>query len=124
MPAARPKRVKIGPYDYNVIWTEDTIAAYESDGKFSGDYSGEGYLAGWGDFRSGNICVDSRLAPAAQKSTLLHEVLHQVFTVSGYHCRLDDEGSGREERIVSALENPLLAVLRDNPQLVRYLTEK
>lgn len=54
------------------------------------------------------------------RDTLLHELLHALWSESAL-------GSGEglcEESVVRQLATSLLATLRDNPALVRFLTEK
>jgi cob(I)alamin adenosyltransferase len=50
-------------------------------------------------------------------NTLIHEVLHACFDVAG----IADEDA--EERTVTHLANALTQVIRDNPDLVAYLTD-
>ena len=56
-------------------------------------------------------------APGHMRDTLLHEVLHAAWSVNP---PLDDED--QEERVVAALAPWLLLALRDNPDLVAFLT--
>lgn len=49
---------------------------------------------------------------------LLHEVLHGILVTTS---RKEDIGE-KEEEVVRALSVALLAVLRDNPEFVKYLT--
>jgi hypothetical protein len=54
---------------------------------------------------------------AAERDTLLHEVLHSVWYVMRVECCTAEQ----EEEVVVRLATGLLAVLRDNPQLVTFL---
>lgn len=66
--------------------------------------------------------MDPNQGPDQLAATLLHEVLHAVWSTVGLsHANLA-EVEDREETVVAALEPLLLDVLRRNPKLVRYLT--
>jgi hypothetical protein len=58
-----------------------------------------------------------------RREVLLHEVLHSCLRVTG--CDPDRDAKADctdvEERAVEAISGPLLAALRDNPELVTYL---
>lgn len=51
-----------------------------------------------------------------EAGTVLHEVLHAVWK----HA-FSSSGEADQEGIVSAMELPLLSVIRDNPKLLAYL---
>lgn len=53
------------------------------------------------------------------RDTLLHEVLHAILHQQGYNNQYKEE-----ERYVRPLATGLITVLRENPTLVKYLTEK
>jgi Zn-dependent peptidase ImmA (M78 family) len=68
------------------------------------------------------IFIASWVHPRLQRETLLHELMHAcVFGAASDSIPADD--TDHEEHFVSGLDAPLLATLRDNPDLVRYLTE-
>ena len=73
-----------------------------------------------GDFDPANmlIRINSKLGPHQVALTLIHECLHAMWWDAGLPKK---EG---EERIVSALEGRLGALIRDNPKLITYLQEK
>ncbi len=58
-----------------------------------------------------------------RRDTLLHEVLHALWGESGLPA-IGSLTDGLEEVIVRTLTPGLLAALRDNPTLVRYLLAK
>lgn len=66
------------------------------------------------------------LSEDAARDTLLHEVLHAIIGVSTMEIFHLDGGHGGpdEEKIVGQLAPLLLAVLRDNPELVAALISK
>ena len=68
-----------------------------------------------GEYEMGkaSIYVDKNLAFSAMQDTILHEVLHVVLQ----HFEKDSE------QLVRILTPSLLAILKDNPKLVSFLTE-
>lgn len=56
------------------------------------------------------------------RDSLLHELLHAIWSESGLCCTIGEERI--EEHLVHTLASAILALLRDNPALVRYLTAK
>lgn len=58
----------------------------------------------------------------AIRDTLLHECLHAILFIDGI-CSALGLNHDKEEKLVGLLTPRLLALLRDNPQLVAYLTE-
>lgn len=77
-------------------------------------------LFGRTDNRHSTIMVSSRQSGASARDTLLHEVLHAILwcSAAGRMLPLGDED---EERLVRLLTPWLLAVIRDNPELIDYL---
>ena len=59
-----------------------------------------------------------------RRETALHEIVHCCLRVSDCHPDRDAKAGVEdvEERAVAALTGPLLAVLRDHPDLVAWLT--
>lgn len=117
-----PKSVKIGPYVYKVstkkadLDRQDAARGRQCDGtsNVSRQFLG---------VRTTDITSGEPIGDDYQRSTLLHEVLHQCLAVMA--CDLDTEFGGApiEERAVSALELSLYQTLRENPDLIAYLTE-
>lgn len=66
----------------------------------------------------GDILIKRRQSPACKRATVLHEVLHAIAFTAGMGLEHD-----AEEALVRSWEPWLLAVLRDNPELVSFLTE-
>lgn len=67
------------------------------------------------------ISLNPELAPDQMRSTLVHECLHALVSVSG--VQIQEGCDDPEERAVAALEAPLYALIRDNPKLIAWLTE-
>lgn len=58
-----------------------------------------------------------------QRLSVLHELLHAIINYSGLYTIMN-LNQQQEETIVRVLEPALYGLLRDNPQLVKFLTEK
>ena len=103
-----PKAVRVGPHTYSV-----TLAPELSNAGASG-------LCGTD---TQEVHIDAKLGPTVERETVLHELIHaiwaQTFLKRGYP---DDSGGGTGETIIDELAPRLLALLRDNPRLVTYLT--
>ena len=106
-----PAVVEVGPHPYTVTTEElawlRVFAATNSAG-----------LVGQTDHCLNTITIDPALSPTMKRDTLLHEVLHAVFSATGVSR---DLGSEKEEDAINRLTPTLLAVLRRNPELLAYL---
>jgi len=96
-----PSYIQVGPYRYKVV----LLAKDMND------------LYGETDSRNQMIRLHPEQARDSMADTLLHEVMHAIWACSGMH-----EGRVTEEQAVRGLTTWLLLVLRDNPELVEYLT--
>jgi hypothetical protein len=95
-----PRNVKVGPHRYRVISDKDALMEAAS---------------GRTDRERLTICLDPTLAGSALADTLVHELVHACLAVVAL-------GDDVEEQVALALGPGLLALLRDNPKLVKYLT--
>lgn len=66
------------------------------------------------------ILIQADQSLGCMRDTLLHECLHAVVFCSGHGYQLEHD---EEERLVRRLAPWLLGLVRDNPKLVRFLTE-
>lgn len=71
---------------------------------------------GWTHPDTLTIAIDTSLAGSMRREVLLHEVIHASIRAAG----LEED---TEETVARALAPVLLAALRDNPPLARYLLE-
>lgn len=62
--------------------------------------------------------IHDGLAPALEADTTLHELLHAAWSVAG----LPDKAT--EEQAINSLTPIILCILRDNPDLVRWLVQQ
>lgn len=106
-----PDTVHVHPFDYTV--STDRTELLERC------LSEETDLLGHTDHKSLRILVDVGAEPAVCAETLLHEILHTLTVATGLTAELDPDV---EEGLVTRLTPRLLAVLRDNPAVIDYLT--
>ena len=64
------------------------------------------------------IRVDSFLDPRSVAETLLHEIIHAVYSV--FQMGREDD----EERITQITSNGLATAMRDNPDVFAWIAEK
>lgn len=62
------------------------------------------------------------LSVAQAADTFFHEFLHSVVYTAGLRAPLFDHDHAQEERMISVLAPQLLAALRENPEVLMYLT--
>lgn len=96
-----PRHIKVGPADYKVR-TDPNTKLYGSCNE-----------------RTTSIVVSSTQSTVSARDTLMHEALHAViFTSSARHILGFDD----DEPLVRVLTPWLLGLIRDNPDLVTFLT--
>ncbi len=78
-------------------------------------------LLGFTDADCQTISVRHEMGEDAQTVTVLHEVMHAGFAQAGIR---DVIGPGEEESVCKRLAPLMLQVLRDNPRLVEYMTQR
>lgn len=103
--ATLPKRVKVAHYSIPITPLSPELA--KDLGRF-GDFDGHKYV----------IRMEKGITDDKTRDVLLHELLHAAYWIYG----LKDEDE--EERIVTVLTTAMLTMMRDNPKLVNFLTEK
>lgn len=74
------------------------------------------------DFDRDRIILKATLAKGSLRDVFLHELLHAIFDQLPTKRELAEVRKDLEEDIVYALTPRLIALLRDNPKLVEYLT--
>jgi hypothetical protein len=95
-----PKTLRIGPYTY-------TVDSAVPDG-----------LLGQTDPDALKIHLNPAQPRDNERETLLHEIMHAVFALTGMSRKLS---SAKEESIIRTLSPLLLEVLLRNPKLRDYL---
>lgn len=105
---ALPSSVKVGPYVYAVALDEAKVRVFEHEQR--------GHRLGYSDHSTLDIVLDPTLVSGRLREVLLHEVLHAVCCVVSAQEKLS------EEAWLERTGPTLLAVLRENPELVSFLT--
>lgn len=102
--ATRPRSIVVGPVVYDVTFE---------------DMSGQG-VTGRTGVDALRILISTTSARGQQRDTLLHEILHAIFSMVGL---TEDLGPVTEESHILRLAPAILDVLRRNPDLVQYLID-
>ena len=99
-----PKVLKIGAYDWKVIYSNGD------------DKHGEA------DFETFTITLwpHTLTSPSHAVGILLHECLHVIFDNEKLH-KLKKDKEAREEQIVLGMEAGMVALFRDNPKLLNWI---
>jgi hypothetical protein len=103
-----PAKLRIG----GMVWTVSIDPEVQDDGE-----------AGTTVPFSQRIKLAPGQGPDYERDTLLHEVLHAVLFATNLR-KMEGFGTQHEESVVLAMSPILLQVLRDNPRLLTYLTER
>jgi hypothetical protein len=118
--ADMPAGIRIGSVTYTVTVDPDEWIRYEHKNQKKGYY-------GHTEHSTASIYIGPDCTPDVQRLTLWHEVIHALCEVtmgSPGWLDLGEEKHDREEAVIRAFESPTLLVLRDNPDLVDYLTAR
>ena len=98
-------KVKIGVYDYRIRAFKGVMADAESaDGLCQPDTQ--------------SIYIDARKPPQYQAAVLIHELIHAIW--ASHNLK---KTKLCEEDVCGFLDNPLAALLRDNPKLLAVLMD-
>lgn len=98
-----PEQLKVGPLDWTV--------RVDTDAKLYGKTR-----------HKATEIVMCPQSPASMRDTLLHEALHAVWWVAGGEKLLDMDKDA-EEQLIRLLSPWLLCLLRDNPDMIKFLLE-
>lgn len=99
-----PEKIKVGPYLYNI---------HEVDGQWSEDHEAHGKC----NTQTHNIWINTTYDSAHVLDTLLHELLHALW--SQYNLKDKEE----EEDVVTRLATGLVQLLLDNKHLLKFIKE-
>jgi len=121
---ALPEKLRIGHLTYTLVQDDQLVA--EHSVRQCSDF------AAWSHAPTQTIALGTRAVRQGNQSfgddykreTVLHEIVHCCLRVTD--CQPDRDAKAGvedvEERALAALTGPLLAVLRDHPDLVAWLT--
>ena len=101
-----PAKVRVGPHRYKVDVAKPSGLTHEEYGVT--------------DVGRTTITLAPGMSGSQQRATFLHECLHAMLSLTGWDHRL---GSKREEQLVRALEPVLLTWLRENREVVAWLSK-
>ena len=105
----RPEKVYVSPYTWSIKYSKAEVLKHHPTGDACGSC----------DLESMTIAVDPGKSEEYARVTLLHEILHAAIRSSDPNIESD-----AEEMAVASMTGPLLATLRDNPDVVAYLIAK
>jgi hypothetical protein len=111
-----PKTVMVGSIMYELIFSQEALDEEMRHLQQS--------LLGTCIPTTQEIIISPKLGFDAMRAVIIHELLHALFTFSGFsnHVGLVEvPESDLEEYVVGTLEHPLLALIRDNPELFQWL---
>jgi hypothetical protein len=110
---AMPKQVKVGPQVFKIVERSKIDDGMLNDGSF-------GYTLDMANL----IVVDADIHITKKQVTLLHEIMHacrMVFEGPTKPSKSDDADAW-EHHFIGVWESSLLLVLRENPDIVKWLT--
>lgn len=106
-----PKRLRIGSFIWKMRYDNDSMAASGATGATLADQL--------------TILIQTKGAGNAKQivqDSVLHETLHAIWSQTYLKKDYPDEGNeAAGEKIIAELSPHLLAMLRDNPDLVKFL---
>ncbi len=107
-----PSSVKIGTQVFDIVLRDRKSDGMLNDATF-------GYTLDTENL----IVIDSTLKLSKQRITLLHEILHAIHAVFDTSVKptKKDDFDVCEHYFIGVYEEALLLVLRDNPELIKYL---
>jgi hypothetical protein len=107
-----PKSVKIGTQVFDIVLRDRKSDGMLNDATF-------GYTLDTENL----IVIDSSLKLSKQRITLLHEILHAIHAVFDTSVKptKKDDFDVWEHYFIGVYEEALLLVMRDNPELIKYL---
>lgn len=121
-----PRTVKVIGNRYKVSSIKGLMVPTVNVASFAYVATDEGHVhehidvSGLTDPSAGIIQVEDALSEDRFRTTLLHEVLHAIFSEAGLHDAAD---SDVEERIITRMAPILRQTLKDNPQLTAFVVD-
>jgi hypothetical protein len=111
----RPSSVRIGGYEFSIEWPDADLTMPSGD-----------KAVGHSSYHQLTLQVCTNYPLPMQQDTLLHEILHSInetnSTSNWWKSVQSDPNGDFEEALVSSTTPVLLAVLRDNPHVLKWLT--
>lgn len=98
--------IRIGAFDYTVAKVDKIFE--DQDRKYYGDI----------DYFETKIQILNEVTGYVEKQTLWHEILHGIFRNAGQRKACNNEP------LIDCIAYGLVQVMRDNPDLVRYMLDE
>ncbi len=108
--AERPTQVWVGATPYSISYDHDELM------KFNGEKQRS--FLGVSNHHNLFIIIDGNAAEQVIRDTLMHEIMHCLFTEAGLAPMI---GQLDEEELCSTLSPRLVSMLRVNPEVSAYL---
>lgn len=105
-----PRSVIVGPYRYTITVDHEAMDRLQRSGESGGGNVGSS------NHHQLQITIDGDMAPAMIADTLLHEIMHCCYQVSGVGA-----GKMTQEEAIDHVTPVLLDTLRRNPDVAQYL---
>jgi hypothetical protein len=107
-----PKKIQVGSQTWDIV-----------EKARKGDLSLSEDSFGYTLHRENTIVIDSTAAKSRKQQTLLHEILHAIRYSFGNPTtpKKTDDAEVWEHYYIAMYEEGLLLVMRDNPELLKYL---
>lgn len=109
----RPHFIRVGSHKYSVVFSSEDLALIGLREKAD--------LLGHTNHWNLTITIHNNLSHTIERESLLHEVIHAIWTVSGMDVIKDPIS---EEAMVRCVEHVFFQVLTNNPIFLRYLADK
>lgn len=107
-----PRTIDAGPWTYRVLCNKKHWKKIKADKRNCGGETDNGQLI---------IAIKPGYTLGTQRDILMHELMHVCANVVGGGLEHRTEGMEAEEWAATLLSPTLLAILRDNPELVAWL---
>jgi Zn-dependent peptidase ImmA (M78 family) len=109
-----PSQIKIGTQVFDVKLRDRKDDGMLNDSTF-------GYTLGTENL----IIIDASLKFSKQRVTLVHEILHALFSVFDNSVKptKKDDFEVWEHYFIGLYEEPLVMIIKDNPELLKYLSQ-
>lgn len=115
IPMNRPESIVIGPFTWSISYDDAEMERMDDDRQSK--------RFGVSIPRRFRIVIACSNRPeSAIRETLVHEILHAIYEVSGYAASKAESQHDREEETILALSPWLFTILQQNPALVTYLS--
>lgn len=113
---ARPIKIRVGPHNYSVLWSQKqwqdhlTKTQIKEACGYTRALTTQIFVKGW------------ELSITQQKETLVHELFHAVFNLTNFEFQEHKKIKDTEEHIVLMVSPWWAMIIKENPDLLAWLT--